>query len=255
MFPSQPRGTEAYYILRSSVRWVFKWLLVGWSVAQSCPALCGPMDCSMPGLPVFHHLPEFAQNHVHQVGDAVQPSHPLLPSSPFAWSLSQHQGNGGILVKVRVLQRPCWMRHDREPVPGTWQTVHSLEGWVMLRKRDWQADSEVVLCRSPDCRQAVCQPAASTSEIASFKMASSSRPGFVSLTPLSSAAGWPWAAGCLVHLGWGAAALVSTHHVPQTTPPHPNCDNQKCLWMSSYVPCWQSHPWLRTTARDRKIGG
>ena len=129
------------------------------TVAQSCPTLCDPMDCSMPGLPVLHHLPEFAQVHVHCfpggsagngstcnardlgsvpglgrspeegnsyplkysglensidcivhgvtksqtrlrefhfhvhcIGDAIQPSHPLSPSSPSAFNLSQHQG-------------------------------------------------------------------------------------------------------------------------------------------------------------------
>ena len=62
------------------------------SVAQSCPALCDPMDCSTPGLPIPHHLPEFAQVHVHCIGDAVQLSHPPMPSSPSALNLSQHQG-------------------------------------------------------------------------------------------------------------------------------------------------------------------
>ena len=62
------------------------------SVTQSCPTLCDPMDCSTPGLPVHHQLLEFTQTHVHWVGDAIQPSHPLLfPSSP-AFNLSQHQG-------------------------------------------------------------------------------------------------------------------------------------------------------------------
>ena len=51
------------------------------SVTQSCPTLCDPMSCSTPGLPVHHQLPEFTQTHVHRVGDAIQPSHPL--SSPF----------------------------------------------------------------------------------------------------------------------------------------------------------------------------
>ena len=50
------------------------------SVTQSCPTLCNPMNCSMPGLPVHHQLPEFTQTHVHRVSDAIQPSHPL--SSP-----------------------------------------------------------------------------------------------------------------------------------------------------------------------------
>ena len=49
------------------------------SVGQSCPTLCDPMDCSMPGFPVLHHLPELAQTHVHGVGDAIQPSYPLSP--------------------------------------------------------------------------------------------------------------------------------------------------------------------------------
>ena len=50
------------------------------SVAQSCPTLCDPMNCSTPGLPVHHQLPESTQTHVHRVGDAIKPSHPL--SSP-----------------------------------------------------------------------------------------------------------------------------------------------------------------------------
>ena len=51
-------------------------------VAKSCLTLCDPMDCSKPGFPVLHCLPEFAQTHVHWVGDAIQPSHPPLPPSP-----------------------------------------------------------------------------------------------------------------------------------------------------------------------------
>ena len=61
------------------------------SVIQSCPTLCDPMNCSTPGLPVHHHLPEFTQPHVHQVGDAIQPSHPLSSPSPPAPNPSQHQ--------------------------------------------------------------------------------------------------------------------------------------------------------------------
>ena len=58
---------------------------------QSCPALCDPMDCSMPGFPVHHQLPELLQTHVHQVGDAIQQSHLLSSASPSAFNLSQHQ--------------------------------------------------------------------------------------------------------------------------------------------------------------------
>ena len=62
------------------------------SVAKSCPTLCDPMDCSTPGFPILHHLPEFAQIHVHWVSDAIQPSHPLPSPSPPACNLSQNQG-------------------------------------------------------------------------------------------------------------------------------------------------------------------
>ena len=63
------------------------------SVAKkSCPTLSDPMDCSMPGLPVHHQLPESTQTHVQWVGDAIQPSHPLSSPSPPALNLSQHQG-------------------------------------------------------------------------------------------------------------------------------------------------------------------
>ena len=61
------------------------------SVTQSCPTLCDPMNHSTPGLPVHHQLPEFTQTHVHRVGDAIQPSHPLLSPSPPARSPSQHR--------------------------------------------------------------------------------------------------------------------------------------------------------------------
>ena len=62
------------------------------SAAQSCLTLYDPMDCSRPGLPVHHQLPEFTQTHVHLVSDAIQSSHPLSSPSPPALNLSQHQG-------------------------------------------------------------------------------------------------------------------------------------------------------------------
>ena len=62
------------------------------SVTQSCQNLCDPMNRSMPGLCVHYQLPEFTQTHVHQVGDAIQPPHPLSSPSPPAFNLSQHQG-------------------------------------------------------------------------------------------------------------------------------------------------------------------
>ena len=75
---------------------MWKWHLIPYcfcsSVAQSCLTLCVPMDGSTPGIPVPHHLLKFAQVHVYCVGDAIQPSHPLTPSSPSVLSLSQYQG-------------------------------------------------------------------------------------------------------------------------------------------------------------------
>ena len=62
------------------------------SVVQSCPILCDPMNHSTPGLPVHYQLLEFIQTHVHRVGDAIQPSHPLSSPSPPSPNPSQHQG-------------------------------------------------------------------------------------------------------------------------------------------------------------------
>ena len=62
------------------------------SVTQLCPTLCDPMDHSMPGLSVYHQLPDFTQTHAHRVGDAIQPSHPLSSPSPPAPNPSHHQG-------------------------------------------------------------------------------------------------------------------------------------------------------------------
>ena len=93
----QPRwegslGENGYMFMYGRIPLLFTWNyhnVINWlfssvqfsSVAQSCLTLCDPVDCSMPGLPVHHQLPEFTQTHVHWVGDAIQPSHPLIPFS------------------------------------------------------------------------------------------------------------------------------------------------------------------------------
>ena len=74
------------------IKWSFVSLVKFSSVTQSCPTLCDPMNCSTPGLPVHHQLTDFIQTHVHRVGDATQPSHPLSSPSPSAPNPSQHQG-------------------------------------------------------------------------------------------------------------------------------------------------------------------
>ena len=107
------------------------------SVAQSCPTLCDPMNCSTPGLPVHHQLPEFTQTHVHQVGDAIQPSHPLLsPSSPapnpsqhqslFQWVNSSHQGGQSIGVSALASILPV-NTQDWSPLGWT--------GWISLQSK------------------------------------------------------------------------------------------------------------------------
>ena len=88
-----PGLTRASDCSLMAARWQI--LFLSWipfsSVAQSCPPVCDPMNHSMPGLPVDHQLPEFTQTHVHQVSDAIQPSHPLSSHSPPAPNPSQHQ--------------------------------------------------------------------------------------------------------------------------------------------------------------------
>ena len=77
---------------------VLEWVAITFSSVQFssldhlCLALCDPMNHSTPGLPVHHQLPKFTQTHAHRVGDAIQPSHPLLSPSPPATNPSQHQG-------------------------------------------------------------------------------------------------------------------------------------------------------------------
>ena len=92
------------------------------SVAQSCPTVCNPMNRSTPGLPVHHQLPEITQTHVHGVGDAIQPSHPLSSPSPPALNPSQHQSlfqyvNSSHEV-AKVLEFQLW-HHSFQRTPRT----------------------------------------------------------------------------------------------------------------------------------------
>ena len=83
--------TSSYY-LPSNPSFFFLKLSFSSVQSLSCVRLCDPMNHSTPGLPVHHQLPEFTQTHVHRVGDAIQPSHPLSSPSPSAPNPSQHQG-------------------------------------------------------------------------------------------------------------------------------------------------------------------
>ena len=106
------------------------------SVSQSCPTLCDPMNCSMPGLPVHHQFPEFTQTHFHRVNDAIQPSHPLSSSSPPAPNPSQHQSLfqwvnftwGGQSTGVSALASVLPMNtQDWSPLECT--------GWISLQSK------------------------------------------------------------------------------------------------------------------------
>ena len=112
-------------------------------VTQSCLTLCDPMDCSTPGLPVPYHLLKFVQVHVHYIGDAIQPSHPLTPSSPSAFNLSQHQGLfqwvscSHQMMKILELQvqHQSFQREFRIDFPSDWLV------WSPCWLRDFQESS------------------------------------------------------------------------------------------------------------------
>ena len=88
--PRCPSTDEWIKMLCTYAQWNIRFSSVS-SVAQLCPTLCDPMNHSTPGLPVHHQLQESTQTHVHQVSDAIQPSHPLSSPSPLALNPSQHQ--------------------------------------------------------------------------------------------------------------------------------------------------------------------
>ena len=119
--------------------------LFGWTVSQThgtmywiwcclaklCPLLFNPMDSSMPGFSVLHYLPEFVQIHVHWVGDAIQPSHPLSPSSPPALNLSWLHGLfqwvGSLHQVVKVLE----LQTQHQSFQQIFRN-HSIFNWFLL---------------------------------------------------------------------------------------------------------------------------
>ena len=113
------------------------------SVAQSCLTLCDPMNCSMPDLPVHHQLPEFTQTYVYRVGDAIQPSHSLLPTSPpapnpsqyqslFQWVNSSHESGLSIGVSASTSVLPV-NTQDWSPLEWT--------GWISLQSKGFASVS------------------------------------------------------------------------------------------------------------------
>ena len=101
------------------------------SVTQSCPTLCNPMECSMPGFPVHHQLPEFPQTYVHRVGDAIQPSHCLSSPSLPAYNLSQHQGVfQGVSFRIR------WPKYRSFSFSFNISSSVNIRDWFPLRLTD-----------------------------------------------------------------------------------------------------------------------
>ena len=111
---SEPLGKPENRILTQSVQ--FR------SVAQSCLTLCDPMNHSTPGLPVLHQLLEFTQTHVHRVGDAIQPSHPLSSPSPPAPNPSQHQGLFQWVNSFFFSVKELCLIYVNTSLTGDWQT-------------------------------------------------------------------------------------------------------------------------------------
>ena len=107
------------------------------SVAQSCPTLCDPMNCSTPGHPVHHQLPEFTQTHVHWVGDANQPSHPLSSPSPPALNLSQYQGLFKWVSSLHQVAKVLLVSASTSVLPMNTQDRSPLgwTGWISLQSK------------------------------------------------------------------------------------------------------------------------
>ena len=107
------------------------------SVAQSCPTLCDPVNCSMPALPVHHQLPEFTQTHIHWVSDAIQPSHPVVPFSscpqslPASGSFQMNQlfASGGQNIGVSASTSILPMNTQDWSPPLRWT------GWISLQSK------------------------------------------------------------------------------------------------------------------------
>ena len=109
------------------------------SVAQSCPTLCDPMDCSTPGFPVHHHLPKLTQIHVHRVSDAIQPLHPLSSPSPPAFNLSILAASGSFLMNQFFTSdgQSIGVSASASVLPMNLQGWFPLEwtGWISLQSK------------------------------------------------------------------------------------------------------------------------
>ena len=100
------------------------------SVAQSSPTVCDPMNRSTPGPAVHHQLPELTQTHIHWIGDAIQPSHPLLSPSPPAFKLSQHQGLFKWISSSHQMAKVLEIQLQHQSFQWTFR-IDFLKGWLV----------------------------------------------------------------------------------------------------------------------------
>ena len=105
------------------------------SVAQSCPTLCDPTDCSTPGFPVLHQLPEPTQTHIHRVSDAIQPSHPLSSPSLPAFNLSQHQGHFQWVSSLHLVAKVLEFQLQHQSFQWTFRSPLEWTGWISLQSK------------------------------------------------------------------------------------------------------------------------
>ena len=115
-----------------------------------CPTLCNPMDCSRPGFPVHHQLPELTQTHVHWVGDTIQLSHLLSSPSPPALNLSQHQGLFQWVSSLHQVTKELEFQLQHQPFQWTLRTNLLLDGLLgsPCSPRDFQESSPMPQIKS-----------------------------------------------------------------------------------------------------------
>ena len=113
------------------------------SVTQLCLTLCDPMDCSMPGLPVYRQIPELAQTHVHWICDAIQQSHPLSSPSPPAFDHSQHRGLFQWVSSLQQVAKVLEFQLQHQSFQWIFKTdfVYNWLVWTPRIPRDFQESS------------------------------------------------------------------------------------------------------------------
>ena len=121
---------SCFIVLHFTLRSMIYFKLIVSSVAQSCMTLWDPMECSTPEFPVHHQFPELAQTHVHQVSDAIQPSHPLSSPSPPAFNLSQHQGLFKGVNCLHQVTKVLELQFQHQSFQWIFRTDF-LEGWLV----------------------------------------------------------------------------------------------------------------------------